>query len=160
MDGNVQSADASVQTLDTLNTLYAALREQGVALAETLLKPNMVVPGKSSGQQLSLDEVAEATLSCLYDAVPATVPGIVFLSGGQSDVEATARLDAMNRLGPHPWELSFSYGRALQASSLLVWAGDDRNYDAGQAAFLHRARLNSAARSGSYEPAMELAVPS
>jgi fructose-bisphosphate aldolase class I len=160
MDGNHAIGRCFRTTLDTLNTVYAALREQGVALAETLLKPNMVVPGKSSGQQLSLDEVAEATLSCLYDAVPAAVPGIVFLSGGQSDVEATARLDAMNRLGPHPWELSFSYGRALQASSLIVWAGDDRNYDAGQAAFLHRARLNSAARSGSYEPAMELAVPS
>src|SRR5207245_7489488 len=106
----------------------------------------------------AVDEVAAATVRCLRETVPVAVPGIVFLSGGQSDEVATAHLDAMNRLGPHPWELSFSYGRALQAPALKAWKGEATNVPAGQAAFLHRARLNGAARHGRYTPDMERAA--
>ncbi|MGH2885067.1 MAG: class I fructose-bisphosphate aldolase, partial [Solirubrobacteraceae bacterium] len=102
-----------------------------------------------------IDEVADRTLECFYKHVPAGVPGIVFLSGGQSDEDATAHLNAMNASGPHPWELSFSYGRALQGQALRAWDGEWENAGAAQRAYYHRAKLNSAARSGSYTPAME-----
>jgi fructose-bisphosphate aldolase class I len=120
-----------------------------------LLKPNMILSGKECSTQAGPEQVAEATVRCFRGVVPAAVPGIVFLSGGQSDEQATANLNAMNRLGPHPWELSFSYGRALQAPALKVWKGDAANRGAGQEAFAHRARLNGAARSGDYNPDME-----
>jgi fructose-bisphosphate aldolase class I len=120
-----------------------------------LLKPNMVISGKDCPQQASAEEVAKATIRCFRAVVPAAVPGIVFLSGGQGDEEATANLNAMNALGTQPWELSFSYGRALQAPSLKAWKGDDANVPAGQDALAHRARMNGAARDGSYSAELE-----
>jgi fructose-bisphosphate aldolase class I len=135
--------------------VFDELYDQRVELEGMLLKPNMVLSGYECPTQASVDEVAERTISCFRTVVPAAVPGIVFLSGGQSDEDATARLDAMNRIGPHPWELSFSYGRALQAPALKAWKGEAANVDAGRKAFYHRARLNSAARYGRYTPEME-----
>ncbi len=158
MDGDHTIERSFEVTSAVLDALYEALFLQRVQLAGTLLKPNMVLSGYGCAQQASVEEVAAASVQCFRAAVPAAVPGIVFLSGGQSDELATAHLDAMNRLGPHPWELSFSYGRALQAPALKAWKGDAANADAGRAAFLHRARLNSAARSGSYTPEMEKAA--
>jgi fructose-bisphosphate aldolase class I len=123
-----------------------------------LLKPNMVLSGYDAAQRAGVDEVAEWTVRCLHRHVPAAVPGIVLLSGGQSDEDATAHLDAMNRRGPHPWELSFSYGRALQAPALAAWGGKPENVAAAQSAFAKRARLNGLARSGRYEAALEQAT--
>jgi fructose-bisphosphate aldolase class I len=120
-----------------------------------LLKPNMVLSGYEAPARAGVGEVAEATLRCLYGHVPASVPGIVFLSGGQSDKDATSHLNAINALGPHPWEISFSYGRALQTAALKAWDGKAENVGAGQRAFYHRAKLNSSARAASYTPAME-----
>ena len=121
-----------------------------------LLKPSMVIAGKDCSRQASVQEVATATLRCLRRHVPAAVPGIVFLSGGQKDRLATAHLDAINRLpGPKPWKLSFSYGRALQDAALAAWHGRDENLSAGQRDFHHRARCNSAAARGEYTDAME-----
>ncbi len=128
-------------------------------LEATLLKPNMVLPGTESDSQVSDDQIALATLEVLRRAVPAAVPGILFLSGGQSDVQATARLDAVNRLAPQPWELSFSFGRALQAPVLKAWAGKDANRPAAQEALLKRARLNGAARRGAYTADLEASAP-
>jgi fructose-bisphosphate aldolase class I len=142
-------------TTDTLHALFGALYHQRVVLEGALLKPNMVLSGKDCKVQASVDAVAEATVACFRETVPAAIPGIVFLSGGQSDEIATAHLDAMNRRGPHPWELSFSYGRALQAPAIKAWGGSDDQAAAGQAAFLKRARLNGAARSGSYTADLE-----
>jgi fructose-bisphosphate aldolase class I len=122
-----------------------------------LLKPNMVLSGGDCPTQAGVTQVAAATVAALADTVPASVPGIVFLSGGQSDQAATAHLDAMNRLGGVPWQLSFSYGRALQAPALKAWKGEAANGPAAQRAFHHRARLNGAARTGSYTPEMETA---
>ena len=155
MDGSHTIEQCYQVTTDTLQALFAALSEQRVVLEGTLLKPNMVLSGKDCKVQASVDEVADATLGCFRATVPAAVPGIVFLSGGQSDEEATARLDAMNRKGPHPWELSFSYGRALQAPAIKAWGGSDDNAAAGQAAYLKRARLNGLARSGAYKADLE-----
>jgi fructose-bisphosphate aldolase class I len=142
-------------TTDSLHALFGALYDQRVVLEGALLKPNMVLSGKDCKVQASVDAVAEATIACFRETVPAAIPGIVFLSGGQSDEIATAHLDAMNRRGPHPWELSFSYGRALQAPAIKAWGGSDDRAAAGQAALLKRARLNGAARSGSYTPDLE-----
>jgi fructose-bisphosphate aldolase class I len=158
MDGEHTIERSFEVTSAVLDALYGALFLQRVHLDGTLLKPNMVLSGYSCPQQASVQEVAEATVRCFLTAVPAAVPGIVFLSGGQSDELATAHLDAMNRMGGLPWELSFSYGRALQAPALKAWKGDAANVGAGRDAFLHRAKLNSAARSGSYTPAMEKAA--
>jgi fructose-bisphosphate aldolase, class I len=156
MDGD-HTIDRSFEvTTAVLEALYEALYQQRVHLDGSLLKPNMVLSGYSCPEQASVDEVAAETVRCFRATVPAAVPGIVFLSGGQSDELATAHLNAMNRLGPHPWELSFSYGRALQAPALKAWKGEPANVDEGKDAFFHRAQLNSAARSGSYTPAMEL----
>jgi fructose-bisphosphate aldolase class I len=155
MDGTHTIERCAQVTTDTLHTLFNALYHQGVVLEGALLKPNMVVSGNKCPVQASVDEVAEATIACFRDTVPVAVPGIVFLSGGQSDEDATAHLDAMNRRGPHPWELSFSYGRALQAPAIKAWGGSDAQADAGQAAYLKRARLNSAARSGAYTADLE-----
>jgi len=138
-----------------LHGVYTELRDQRVNFAGTLLKPNMVMSGYEASNRAGVDEVAERTLDVFYRHVPAAVPGIVFLSGGQSDEDATAHLNAMNARGPHPWQLSFSYGRALQAPALKAWAGS--NVEAGQRAYYHRAKLNSAARSGAYAPEMEAA---
>jgi fructose-bisphosphate aldolase class I len=158
MDG-AHTIDRSFEvTAAVLDALYEALFLQRVRLEGTLLKPNMVLSGYSSSQQASVQEVAEASVRCYRETVPAAVPGIVFLSGGQSDELATAHLNAMNQLGDLPWQLSFSYGRALQAPALKAWKGETANVDAGRNAFLHRAKLNSAARSGSYTADMEKAA--
>jgi fructose-bisphosphate aldolase class I len=120
-----------------------------------ILKPNMVVPGKKSGKQVSVEEVAEKTIKLLKRCVPAAVPGIAFLSGGQSDEEATAHLNAMNRIGGLPWPLTFSYGRALQAAPQKAWAGRPENVAAGQRAFTHRARMNALASRGEWANELE-----
>ena len=138
-----------------LFALYTELFDQKLDLAGTLLKPNMVLSGYEASNRAGVDEVAEWTLKCFYKHVPAAVPGIVFLSGGQSDEDATAHLNAMNAKGPHPWKLSFSYGRALQAPALQAWSGKPDQVEAGQRAYYHRAKLNSAAATGLYAPEME-----
>jgi fructose-bisphosphate aldolase class I len=145
-------------TSRTLDLVFAELDRQGVALEGMLLKPNMVISGKECPEQATSEQVAAQTIDCFLRYVPAMVPGIVFLSGGQSEVEATENLNAINRLGG-PWPLSFSYGRALQASALTTWGGDAANVDAGQAAFLHRARMNALAAAGDWNADLEQAVP-
>jgi len=142
-------------TSRTLQALYEQLAEQRVDLEGTLLKPNMVIPGKGNADQASPARIAAATLDAFRRHVPAAVPGIVFLSGGQSEVEATRNLDAINRLDGRPWPLSFSYGRALQASALKAWSGSADHVEAAQAAFLHRARCNAAAAGGGYSAELE-----
>ncbi|QYJ15508.1 hypothetical protein Rxycam_01332 [Rubrobacter xylanophilus DSM 9941] len=140
----------------TLNRTFDYIYEAGVELSGMLLKPNMVISGKDCPEQAGVEEVARMTVECLKRSVPAAVPGIVFLSGGQSDLQATAHLNAMNRLYDDlPWELSFSYARALQGRPMEIWKGDDANVEAAQKAFYHRAKMNSAARSGSYSEEME-----
>jgi fructose-bisphosphate aldolase class I len=134
---------------------FARLRLHGVDLEGTLLKPNMVISGKKCAVQAPVEAVAARTVACFRAVVPAAIPGIVFLSGGQSDEDATAHLSAMNARGPHPWELSFSYGRALQAAALKAWSGQAGNLQAGQRAFYRRARFNGLARSGGYRSEME-----
>jgi fructose-bisphosphate aldolase class I len=155
MDGTHSLERCGEVTAATLRAVYGHLSSHHVVLGASLLKPNMVLAGKDCPDKASPEEIAEATIAVLKQTVPAAVPGIVFLSGGQSEEEATVRLDAMNRRGPAPWELSFSFGRALQAPVLRAWAGDDAHRDQAQAAFLHRAAMNGAARHGSYRPDME-----
>lgn len=155
MDGGHALADCEAATSRVLEAVFAELYKQGVNLEGMLLKPNMVISGMECKQQADVEEVATATLRCLRRHVPAAVPGIVFLSGGQSDEMATAHLDAMNRKGPHPWQLSFSYGRALQAPALQAWSGRSENVDSAQRAYLKRARNNGAAASGQYSSDME-----
>jgi fructose-bisphosphate aldolase class I len=157
MDGDHSIERCDRATRDTLAEVFAALRRMRVRFDGMLLKPNMVLSGSDCPTQAGVEQVAEATVACLRDNVPASVPGIVFLSGGQTDEAATAHLNAMNRLGGAPWQLSFSYGRALQAPALKAWKGEAANGQAAQRAFLHRARLNGAARSGSWTEAMETA---
>jgi fructose-bisphosphate aldolase class I len=142
-------------TEDVLHAVFHALHRHRVVLEHMLLKPSMVVPGKAHAKQASPDEVGRETLKVLKRAVPASVPGIFFLSGGQTPAEATANLDAMNRLGPLPWLLSFSYGRALQDPAMQAWRGNAGQGQATQQALLKRARLNGAAQRGKYEAAME-----
>jgi fructose-bisphosphate aldolase class I len=155
MDGDHSIETSFDVTSRTLHAVFTELRDQRVHLEQMLLKPNMVLSGYAAAQRAGVQEVAEATIRCFRRHVPAAVPGVVFLSGGQTDEDATAHLNAMNAMGPHPWELSFSYGRALQAPALKAWAGEAANVPAGQAAYLQRARLNGLARSGSYSPDME-----
>jgi fructose-bisphosphate aldolase class I len=160
MDGDHTIERSFEVTSRTLHAVFTELRDQRVQPEGILLKPNMVLSGYDCSRQASHEEVAEETLRCFRRHVPAAVPGIVFLSGGQSDEDATANLNAMNALGPHPWQLSFSYGRALQAPALKAWAGREENVEAAQRAYYHRAKMNSAARSGLYAPEMEKeAVP-
>ena len=144
-------------TEQTLRSVFNALAAHRVALEGMLLKPNMVLSGKDCPQQASVQEVAEATVRCLKPVVPAAVPGIVFLSGGQTDQQATEHLNAMNRLPDLPWQLSFSYGRALQAPVLKAWKGEAGNVGAAQQAFHHRAMCNSKARFGKYSEDMKTA---
>jgi fructose-bisphosphate aldolase class I len=139
----------------TLRSVFNALADHRVRLEAMLLKPNMVLSGKDCPQQASVQEVAEATLRCMKHVVPAAVPGLVFLSGGQTDLQATEHLNAMNRLDHVPWELSFSFGRALQAPVLKAWKGDPANVADAQQAFNHRAWCNSKARFGKYTAEME-----
>ncbi len=156
MDGSHSIDRCFDVTTATLHSVFAALHDQHVALDGMLLKPNMVLPGKSHASSNAAPAVvAECTVRCFRAVVPAAVPGAVFLSGGQGDEEATANLDAINKIGPHPWQVSFSYGRALQSAALSAWKGDDANVAAAQRAYLHRAQMNGLARSGAYSPAAE-----
>ena len=161
MDGDHGLERCAEVTAQVLREVYSELVRQRVALGATLLKPNMVLPGAGSEQNRHLtdDVVATRTVAVLRDTVPASVPGIVFLSGGQSPQQATARLDALNRLAPQPWQLSFSFGRALQAPVLDAWHGHPDNVAPAQAALQERARLNGAARHGRYDRGVEPAVP-
>lgn len=142
-------------TEQTLKSLYADLHEQGVKLEGTILKPNMVVPGKRCETQVSVSEVAERTVQVLQDTVPSSVPGIAFLSGGQDNEAATEHLDAINKIGGFPWNVTYSYGRALQQSALFTWAGKSENYDKAQAAFNHRAHMNGLASMGQWDQSLE-----
>jgi fructose-bisphosphate aldolase, class I len=141
-----------------LRTVFAELYEMRVMLEGIVLKPNMVIPGMKAARQASPDEVAAATVHLFKNVVPVAVPGIAFLSGGQSDVTATANLDAVNRLGPLPWAITFSYGRALQAAPQKAWAGKPANVAAAQAAFGHRARMNGLAALGQWSESLEKAA--
>ena len=155
MDGDHDIGRCEAVTSQVLEKVFAELDAHRVVFDGMLLKPNMVVAGKKCPRQPSVHEVAEATVRCLRRYVPAAVPGIVFLSGGQGPEEATAHLNAMNAMGPHPWELSFSYGRALQEPVLTTWKGNESNVDAAQRVFFKRCRLNGLAREGKYSPPME-----
>jgi fructose-bisphosphate aldolase, class I len=154
-DGTHTLEQSAKATGRVLQAVYTELHDQRVDFRGTLLKPNMVLSGYEASDRAGVDEVAEATLECLCKHVPAAVPGIVFLSGGQTDEDATAHLNAMNARGPHPWQLSFSYGRALQAPALKAWGGKPENVEAAQRAYYHRAKMNGAARTGMYAPEME-----
>jgi fructose-bisphosphate aldolase class I len=159
MDGN-HDIDACFEATEaTLREVYYQLGTHRVALEGTLLKPNMVLSGKDAANRAGSEEVAEKTVSCFKKVVPAAVPGIVFLSGGQSDEEATVNLNAINRYAASvgaPWELSFSYGRGLQTAPLKAWGGDPANRDRAQQVYRHRAYVTGAARQGAYKPEMEM----
>ncbi|MBM3673026.1 MAG: fructose-bisphosphate aldolase class I [Actinobacteria bacterium] len=155
MEGTHSIERAFVVTSAALQAVYDELFHQNVHFEGTLLKPNMVLPGYDAADQADDQHIAKMTVACFNRTVPGAVPGIVFLSGGQTDEQATSRLNEMNKMGPHPWQLSFSYGRALQAPALKAWLGETANVGAAQKAFGHRARLNGAARSGSYTESME-----
>lgn len=158
MDGAHGIERCEEVTSHVLAEVFAELDAHRVVFEGLLLKPNMVIAGMKCARQASVQEVAAATVRCLRRHVPAAVPGIVFLSGGQGAEDATDHLNAMNRMGPHPWQLSFSYGRALQAPVLAAWQGQEGNVDAAQKAFFIRCRLNGLARSGEYERSMETAA--
>jgi fructose-bisphosphate aldolase class I len=155
MDGDHDIEACETATGRALEVLYTQLLQHRVDLSGTLLKVNMVLPGKGSANQVDDAAIADATLRTLTAYVPTDVPGVVFLSGGMSDEEATSRLNEMNRRGEAPWELSFSYGRALQQPSLKAWGGKEENVEAAQAALAHRARMNGLARTGDWSPSME-----
>lgn len=158
MDGAHTIDRCEEATEATLKSVFSTLWEHRVMFEGMLLKPNMVVSGKECPQQASVQEVAERTIRCLRRTVPAAVPGIVFLSGGQSAERATEHLNAMNTLGDHPWEVSFSYARALQDPALKAWKGEAANVAAAQKIFYHRAKCNSNARHGKYSKQMEAAA--
>jgi fructose-bisphosphate aldolase class I len=152
MDGDHDLDVCYEVTEATLRSLFASLYEHSVMLEGTILKASMVVSGKDCAEQASVDEVAEATIRCLKSTVPAVLPGVVFLSGGQSDEDATAHLNAINQAGPHPWPLSFSYGRAMQSAALKLWAQDMRgNYAEAQKIVTIRARENGLAALGQWQ---------
>ncbi len=155
MDGGHSLEICDRVTTETLNTVFAALYDSRIILEGMLLKPNMTISGIDCPVQADVAEVAQATIQTLKRTVPSAVPGIVFLSGGQSAELATAHLDAMNRIGGTPWELSFSYGRALQSPVLEAWKGDDANRALAQAEYIKRAKLNGLARYGQYKSSME-----
>ncbi|MHC2433261.1 class I fructose-bisphosphate aldolase [Bradyrhizobium sp. USDA 4451] len=155
MDGDHDIDRCYEVTQRVLNRTFQELRVQRVALEGMILKPNMAISGKKCPKQASVQEVAEKTIRLLKSCVPAAVPGIAFLSGGQSDEEATAHLDAMNKIGHLPWRLTFSYGRALQAAPQKAWSGKPDNVPAGQRAFSHRARMNGLASTGNWEAGLE-----
>ncbi|WP_029077600.1 class I fructose-bisphosphate aldolase [Bradyrhizobium sp. th.b2] len=155
MDGDHDIDRCYEVTQRVLNRTFQELRVQRVALEGMILKPNMAISGKKCPKQASVQEVAEKTIRLLKSCVPAAVPGIAFLSGGQSDEEATAHLDAMNKIGHLPWRLTFSYGRALQAAPQKAWSGKPDNVPAGQCAFSHRARMNGLASTGNWEAGLE-----
>ncbi|NYH77515.1 fructose-bisphosphate aldolase class I [Actinopolyspora biskrensis] len=155
MEGNHSLAHAEEVTSSVLEAVFQELTDQRVALDGILLKPNMIVPGKQHTPQASISEVAEATVRTLLRTVPAAVPGIGFLSGGQDDQTATAHLNEINRHGPFPWNVTFSFARALTGAALKAWSGKDANRASGQAALAHRARLNAIASQGRYSPKLE-----
>jgi len=155
MDGDNDIDRCYEVTQRVLNKVFQELRIQRVALEGMILKPNMAISGKKCPNQAGVEEVAEKTIRLLKSCVPAAVPGVAFLSGGQSDEDATAHLNAMNKIGGLPWPLTFSYGRALQAAPQKAWSGRRENMTAGQRAFTHRARMNSLAAKGEWRPDLE-----
>ena len=155
MDGDHSIEKCEEVTTVTLKTVFGALFEAGVSMEGMLLKPNMILSGKSCADQASVQQAAEATIRVLMRTVPSAVPGIVFLSGGQTSVQATEHLSAMNAIGGFPWQLSFSYGRALQEDTLKAWVGKESNVADAQKVFYRRAKLNSLARFGEYTPELE-----
>jgi fructose-bisphosphate aldolase class I len=155
MDGAHDIARCDEVTRWVLQTVFNELAEQRVALEGVVLKPNMVVSGKGSVRQAGVDEVAERTIAALKSTVPSAVPGIAYLSGGQSDIDATAHLNRMNQIGGFPWKMTFSYGRALQAAPQKAWSGKAENVAAAQKAFEHRARMNGLASKGQWKPELE-----
>ena len=155
MDGAHDIDRCDEVTRWVLQTVFQELFEQRIALEGIVLKPNMVVPGKKWQRRVSVEQVAERTIAALKATVPSAVPGIAYLSGGQSDEEATAHLDAMNKIGGFPWQMTFSYGRALQAAPQKAWSGRAENIPAAQAAFAHRARMNSLASLGQWSSDLE-----
>ena len=155
MDGDHDIEECYKATERSLKSLFMHLENEGVNIKGTLLKPNMVTSGKDNNNQAGIDEVAKKTIDCLIKNVPAELPGITFLSGGQSDVIATAHLDAMNKIGGFSWKLSFSYGRALQASSLKAWGGKPENIFISQDELSHRAEMNKMASLGQWEEELE-----
>ena len=155
MDGSHTAETCYEVTSSVLTALYAQLDEQNVYLEGSILKPNMIVSGTECPTQASVHQVAEMTLDCFNKCVPQAVPGIIFLSGGQADELATAHLDAINKMGPLSWKISFSYGRALQAATLKTWSGKPENISAAQAAFTHRASMNKLAALGEWHASLE-----
>ena len=155
MDGDHDADRCAAITEWVLKTVFEQLYYQCIALEGMVLKPNMIVPGKKSAKRASVEEVAEKTVRVLKSCVPASVPGIAFLSGGQSDEEATAHLDAINKLGPLPWRVTFSYGRALQAAPQKTWSGKAENVAAAQRTFGHRAKMNGLAALGQWKADLE-----
>jgi len=155
MDGAHNIGRCEIVTSRVLEAVFAELDAHSVLFEGMLLKPNMVIPGKKCEKKANAQQIAEATMRCFARYVPAAVPGIVFLSGGQSAAEATANLNAMNALGKHPWQVSFSYGRALQAPVLAAWKGKETNVTAAQKALQKRCKLNGLARDGKYTRALE-----
>lgn len=155
MDGDHDIQRCADVTEWVLKTVYEELYEQRVVLEGTILKPNMIVPGKKCPAQVSVEEVAERTIMVLERCVPVAVPGIAYLSGGQSDEQATAHLDAMNKIGGFPWNMTFSYGRALQAAPQKAWSGKKENVPAAQKAFAHRAKMNGLASLGEWSKDLE-----
>ena len=148
MDGSHNIDQCYLATSKVLKSLFSHLVKHGVDIGGTILKPNMVISGSNCTEQAGVQEVAEKTLKCLIENVPEDLPGIAFLSGGQSDIDATAHLDAMNKIGGFKWKLSFSYGRALQQAALKTWMGKNENIHSAQAAFSHRALMNKEAALG------------
>ena len=155
MDGSHSVERCHVVTNQALLILFEMLDKKNVNIKGTLLKPNMVISGTENSYQATIQEVANKTIQCLKSSVPDELPGIVFLSGGQSDLDATAHLDAMNKIGGFKWKLSFSYGRALQQAALKTWAGNDSKLEAAQMAFSHRAIMNMKAAEGQWDKSLE-----
>ncbi|HWO07420.1 MAG TPA: class I fructose-bisphosphate aldolase [Candidatus Paceibacterota bacterium] len=150
MDGPHSMARCEDVSRQVLKAVFEEIKNAGVALEGMILKTNMIVPGSESGEKATPEQIAEATLRVFHDVLPDELPGQAFLSGGQSEIEATANLNAMNARGPHPWKLTFSYGRALQDSALKTWGGKQENVSAAQQVFLKRAQMNSLAARGEY----------
>ena len=155
MDGSHSIDDCYNVTSRVLKSLFHHLKDKNVDLKGTILKPNMIISGTNCTEQAGVQEVAEKTVKCLLENVPEDLPGIAFLSGGQSDIDATAHLDAMNKIGGFPWKLSFSYGRALQQAALKAWMGKEENMNNAQAAFSHRALMNKNAALGKWNKDLE-----
>lgn len=155
MDGSHSIDDCYNVTSRVLKSLFHHLKDKNVDIKGTILKPNMIISGTNCTEQAGVQEVAEKTVKCLLENVPEDLPGIAFLSGGQSDIDATAHLDAMNKIGGFPWKLSFSYGRALQQAALKAWMGKEENMNSAQAAFSHRALMNKKAALGKWNKDLE-----